>query len=243
MIIGLKSLNEQNMVERVIGDFHDLSWVDRVIVVDGCSSDDTVYELEQFSKVEVYRHKWRKEYHDQEVIQSNILMSYVPMGEIYFILDFDERMSSELKQFLEMVNEKGMNTDTISVSRMSYEMLRHRNSTFAITDRDGWPTLGGRIGQYPDYQLRLIKRKLGMHWVNSPHHVLFGIDQGLFTNAPVKADVIHYHGKEDSRERFRIERQWARCQATRKKLGLVADVFECDLSPEMSKYGEPGYWK
>jgi hypothetical protein len=28
----------------------------------------------------------------------------------------------------------------------------------------------------------------------------------------------------------------------RKKLGLDADVFECDPKPEMALYAEPEYW-
>ena len=42
MWIGMKSLNEEKMVERVIGDIHDEEWVTQIIVIDGWSTDYTV---------------------------------------------------------------------------------------------------------------------------------------------------------------------------------------------------------
>ena len=244
MIVGMKSLNEQNYVGPVIGDIHDEPWVDRIIVIDGWSSDDTVHELKQFKKVEVYSHKWEKWFHAQEVIQSNILFQYIPLGEIFFILDFDERCSDDLKILLADIDKNGMpdDVDCVQVSRRSYELLRFDDSPFAIPDGYGFWLTSHAIGQYPDFQLRIIRRKLGMHWVNSPHHILFGIKEGWFTCKNITADLIHYHGKEDVRDRDRIERQWLRNQARRKHLGLEADVFECDVRPEIAHYALPDYW-
>ena len=82
-----------------------------------------------------------------------------------------------------------------------------------------------------------------MHWINSPHHIMYGMQENLFTNKNIQADLIHYHGKEDARDRHNIERQWLRNQARRKELGLEADIFEGDPSPEMAKYADPEYWK
>ena len=106
MLIGMKGLNEQNYVNPVIGDIHDEPWVDRIIVIDGDSSDDTVHELRQFDKVEVYSHKWEKWFHAQETTQSNILLQYIPIGSIFFILDFDEKCSDELKELLAWIDEE-----------------------------------------------------------------------------------------------------------------------------------------
>jgi len=245
MIIGMKGLNEQNYVQPVVGDIHDEPWVDRIIVIDGGSSDDTVHELRQFDKVEVYIHKWEKWFHAQEVIQSNILLQYIPMGSIFFILDFDEKCSDGLKGMLAKIDREGMpkDADTVHFSRKSYELMRFDDSPFAIPDGNGSWLTSHTIGQYPDYQLRVIRRKLGMHWVNSPHHVLYGMQEGLFTTVNIQADIIHYHGKEDARDRDNIERQWLRNQARRTKLGLEADMFECDVRPEMAKYANPEYWE
>lgn len=245
MLIGMKSLNESKMVKPVIGDIHDEPWVDRIIVIDGCSSDDTVIELKQFPKVEVYCHKWEKWFHAQEVIQSNILLQYVPMDEIFFILDFDEQCSPELKTLLADIDRDGMpgDVDCVHVSRKSYELMRFPDSPFAMPDSHGFWLVSHQIGQYPDFQLRIIRRQLGMQWVNSPHHIMFGLKEGLFTSQNIQADLIHYHGKEDVRDRDVIERQWLRNQARRQHLGLDADVFECDVKPELAQYADPGFWE
>jgi len=246
MIILMKCLNEQNMVKRVISDFHDEKWVDRVIVIDGGSSDFTRIALnnKKLSKVEVYVHPWDFDYHDNEVSQSNIALSYVPLNELAFIMDFDERMSPELKETLAKINTDGIPeyADTAHFSRRSYELMRHEDSPFAIEDDDGWFLLSHEIGQYPDYQLRLIKRRVGMHWINSPHHVMFGVGE-IFTTVNISADIIHYHGKEDARQRQNVEIGWLRTQARRKELGLGYDVFECKPQNDMHKYAQPEYWK
>jgi len=237
------------MVPRVIGDFYKEPWVDRIIVIDGGSTDSTVHALKEFDKVEVFIHPWDFDYHDNEVSQSNIALSYVPANNLAFILDFDEKMSPELKEVLAKIDEDGIpnNCDTAHFSRRSYELMRHEDSPFAIEDDDGWFLTSHSIGQYPDYQLRLIKKKVGMHWVNSPHHVMFGIGQffpyQLFSTVSIDADIIHYHGKEDARQRVRIEKQWLRTKARREELGLAPDCFECTTTPEMAKYGTKKGWK
>jgi glycosyltransferase involved in cell wall biosynthesis len=242
MIIGCKTLNERNNVDLIIGDIHDQPWVDRIIVIDGGSTDGTVQKLREWKKVEVYVHPWIDTYHDQETAQSNILMSYVPYGEIYCILDFDERFSPELKQFLNQVDQVGMPTDenkneldTIHFSRKSFELLRYEDSPYAIKGEDGWWLTSHMIGGYPDYQLRLIKRKVGMHWINSPHHILYGLGH-LYSTGQVKLDILHFHGKEDARQRDHIEQKWAMNQIQRKKLGLIADIFEARLEPHLYEY-------
>jgi len=241
MIILMKCLNEEYAVKRCISDFHDEDFVDRIIVIDGKSNDLTVHELRKFPKVEVYVHEWLHDYHDNEVCQSNIALSYVPKHEVAFILDFDERMSPELKDKLREIN---LNQDDIpessvlNFSRRTFDVVRHEGSTHAVLDDDGWPIILSQIGQYPDYQPRLIKKSIYMHWINSPHHVLSGAGH----SSNVDADIWHFE-KDDARHRRRIEMQWARCQARRKELGLVADLFETTPKIEIAEYYQPEAWK
>ena len=240
MIVGLKSLNEEQMVDRVISDIHEEEWVERIIVIDGWSSDYTVQELNKYAKCEVYLHKWENWYHNQETIQSDILMSYIPHGALYFILDFDERCSQRLKDILAQIDTNGIpeSADVANVSRKTIDVLRYENSPHAILGDDGWAIESHQIGQYPDWQCRIIKRKPEMHWINSPHHHLIGWEKQVNINA----DIIHYE-KDDLRDRKRIEKQWARNQARRKELGLVADSFEGRVDPDIHKFTNPNTWR
>lgn len=240
MIVLMKCLNEERYVYRCISDFHNDPWVDRIVVIDGGSTDYTVPELKQFDKVEVYVHPWADWYHDMEVAQSNIALSYIPQGKVCFILDFDERISPELRLKLADINsQENVEWDTAHVSRRTVEPLRHEDTPFAVLGDDGWPVESHQIGQYPDYQCRLLKRQVGMHWVNSPHHVLFG---SWWVNVNIQADIIHFE-KDDLRDRQRIEKKWLRSQVRRRQLGLVADIFETNVKPELGRYLDPRYWR
>jgi hypothetical protein len=240
MLILMKCLDEEFAIDRVMRNIHDEDFIDRVIVIDGGSTDYTVQELKKWSKVEVFVHPWLDHYFDQETAQSNIALSYVPHGALAFILDFDEMVSDELKKVLRTIKTQGFDYDTGHVSRKTFDVMRHEDSPFAILGEDGWPIISHQIGQYPDYQCRIIKKDYRMRWVNSPHHVLIGWE-GM-TNVNINADVIHYE-KDDYRHRLRIERKWARCQATRKSLGLTRDIFECTPPAEIAKYTNQEEWK
>ena len=82
-----------------------------------------------------------------------------------------------------------------------------------------------------------------MFWMNSPHHVLFGIQDKLFKEVFLDMDILHYDGKDDARDRLAIERKWARAQARRIELGLTPDAFEVKLKPEFVSFGDPEMWK
>jgi len=236
MIILMQSLNEEKMVDPVISDFHNLDWVSRVIVIDGGSQDFTVHKLSQWPKCEVYHHFYDRGYHAAQSMQRNISLTYIPTGETCFILDFDEKMSDDLKSFLEAVDKDGMpmDADVVCVSRTSHESMRHEDSPFALLDDQGFPVPSHAIGEYPDWQGRLIRRDPKMFFINSPHHVLIGTQKQITRE---RTDIIHYHGKADARDRENIEILWATTQARRKTLGLEPDVFESKLAPEFAMYG------
>ncbi len=244
MILLMKCLNEEKMVERVMANVHDEGCFERIVVIDGGSTDFTVHALRQWEKPEVFVHPWISWYHDMEVIQSNIALSYVPHGQMCFILDFDERLTDELKEELEFINKgeppSGWNFKVGHVPRRTYEPHRFPESPYAMVDSGtGWPIQSHQIGQYPDYQCRLIVREVGMHWINSPHHVLHPRDLPSYT---FKSDLHHYE-KDDYRDRTRIEKLWLRAQARRRELGLVEDVFECKPKKEIAECVNPEYWR
>jgi len=238
MIILMKCLNEEKCVKRCIGDFHDEEWGKRISVIDGGSTDYTVCELLELEKVEVFIHPWLDWYHNMEVTQSNIALSYVPNGEWAMIVDFDEKLSDELKQELARFNlsPPAEPVDLVNFSRRTYELMRHEDSPYCMYEEDGWPVISHQIGQYPDYQPRLIRKTPYVYWINSPHHVLYGWRDQVF----VQADIIHYE-KDDGRDRFRIEKQWAQCVARRKSLGLTPDLFDANKKG-FEQFRRPDYW-
>lgn len=245
MYVVLKCLNEQHSVKRCIGDFHNESWVEKIRVIDGGSSDYTVQELKQFSKVEVFIHPYLNWYHDAEISQANIMMSYVPHGSIFFSLDFDERMSPELKLFLEEVdktNKLPEGADLVHIPRRTTECFRHEGSPFAILDEKGWPLESHQIGQYPDYQPRLFRKSHKLHWVQSPHRVPMGYEK-IYNVPPLQGIYIEHFAKDDSRDRDWTERRWLRPLATRKALGLPSDLYEFQIKAEYAEAVNPDYWK
>ncbi len=240
MIVLMKCLDEERAVKRCISNFYNEPFCERIIVIDGGSTDYTRQELKQFSKVEVFVHPWLDEYHDMEVIQSNIGLSYIPENEWCFILDFDEKCNRALKDFLNTFDSKEYERNVINVARETTELCRYEDSPHCILDEDGWPVVSHRIGQWPDYQARIIQKSYKMKWINSPHHMLIGGDAPLNLNQDCY--MIHYE-KDDLRDRERIEKKWLRAQARRKQLGLSYDVFETKLKPEVAKFADPDYWK
>jgi len=240
MIIGMKALNEGFYVKRCLDDFQNESFVDKIIVIDGKSTDDTVYQLKKYDKVEVYIHEWLSWYHDQEITTSNILLSYIPNGEIFFILDFDERMSQELKNTLHNIAFGHISIPdlcSIHFPRRTYEVIRDENDN-AIYQEDGWPIISHQIGQYPDFQMRLMKKNPRFHWINSPHHV----PCGHVSELTFEGDILHYE-RDTIEFRRQRELQWARNIARRKELNLPVDVFEVQAKPEYAEAFEPEYWK
>jgi len=244
MKICMKLLNEEHTIGRCLKDFHDENWVGKVIVIDGGSTDYTVQEAKAFSKVEVFVHPYFDWYHAAEVMQTNIMMSYVNHGEICFLIDADERMSPKLKEVLNDVNTTGNipgGHDCLHFARRTFDLIRHEDSPFCVYEDDGWPMISHQIGQFPDYQARLIRRHYEMHWLRSPHRMLTGV-KSVGNYQDTEAHIIHYE-KDDMRKRHSLERRWLRQDATRKKLGLVQDVFESGAKPEYAEAADPDYWK
>lgn len=245
MRIFMKCLNEQRSVRRVIGDLHDEPWIDEFVAIDGWSSDYTVQELKQFSKVVVHPHKYEDWFHDQEIVQAGILFSYAMEGEIIFLLDFDERLTPELKQLLSDINESQElpeGADLVHIPRRTIEVLRYEDSPIAIMGEDGWAIESHQIHDFPDFQPRLIRKSYKMHWVQSPHRTLIGWTKNHNLSPELGAYIIHYE-KDDYRDREWIERRWLRPDATRASLGLSHDLYATRPKREFAEAAKPEFWK
>ena len=239
MILIMQCVNEEAYIKRLLPEVVVHDFCERIICIDGGSTDYSVQELKKFDKVEVYHHQWNDSYHDQNICQRNIALSYVPVGKTCFMLDFDERLSEWLVKLLTEVDTSGFDGDLGLISRRTFDLMRYPESPFCMYEPDGFPILSNQIGQFPDWQPRLIKRQVEHHWVNSPHHVLYGIKEQI--QMDVEAHIIHYE-KDDARHRERIEKKWLREQARRKMLGLTPDVFECKPKIEIAEYSNPDSW-
>ena len=247
MYVICKCLNEQKSVRRFLTDFIDEPWCSKIICIDGGSSDFTVQELKTWggNKIFVFRHEYLSYYHDAEISQANIAMSYVPNGEIFFFLDFDERCNQELKNFLKDINESKElpeGADLVHVPRRTIEVLRYENSPFAILGEDGWAIESHQIHDFPDFQPRLIRKSFTKHWIQSPHRTLIGWTKNYNLPPELGAHIIHYE-KDDFRDREWIERRWLRPSATRSALGLTHDLHEPQPKREFAEAARPEFWK
>ena len=244
MRVLMKILNEEFEIGRCLKDFHDESWVDKIIIIDGGSTDYTVHEANNFEKVLVFVHPYLDWYHAAEIMQANIMMSYVNHGEIVFLIDADERLSPELKRYLGKIDEENRmphDADLVHIPRKTMEVMRHEDSPFCVYEEDGWPVLSHQTGQFPDYQPRLLRRHHDMHWTHSPHRNLTGFKIN-YNLENMNAYILHYE-KDDIRKRHSIERRWLRPDATRRKLGLVQDVYESGAKPEYAEAADPDFWR
>lgn len=241
MYVAMKCLDEYHAISRCIGDFHDEEFVEKIVVLDGGSTDFTVFELNRFPKVEVHTLVWNDLCPHMETTASNNLLGYIPNGKLLFILDFDEKMSDGLKEKLREIDKGEVyipDLCAVHFSRRTFEPLRYDGSLFCMYDDNGWPMISHQIGQYPDYQCRMFIRHYRLHWINSPHHVLNGHD----TEMCIDADIIHFN-KDDLRDRINLEKKWALCQARRAELGLTADLFETDPKPEIAEFFSMEAWR
>ena len=165
----------------------------------------------------------------------------IPNGEIFFILDFDERMSDELKETLSKIDKGEIyipDMTAVHFPRRTFDVLRHEDSPYAIIGEDGWPLVSNQIGQYPDMQCRLMRKFAEFHWINGPHHVPYGHTSEI----TLLGDILHFE-RNNLHERYYREKQWANNQVQRKKLGLSPDCFETRVNPNIAEAYEIDYWK
>jgi glycosyltransferase involved in cell wall biosynthesis len=140
-------------VERHIAPcLESLSWVDRLVVVDGgpgtVSTDRTV-ELAQAAGAEVIHHLFRDYAH-----QRNVALDQVRADWVFFV-DADERATPELAaEVRSVIGSPG--------AEVGYWVPRHNYIFGRLTLGAGW---------YPDYQMRLVRPDRA-RWERPVHEVV-----------------------------------------------------------------------
>jgi glycosyltransferase involved in cell wall biosynthesis len=154
--------NEERNIRRCL---ESSSWADEIFVVDSFSRDRTVEIAREYTK-QVFERAWTG-YKDQK----NYVLSKAH-GEWILSLDADEEVSEALREEIqEEIRQPGAK-EGYRIPRRSYYQGRWINHS----------------GFYPDRQLRLFKRGLGV-WVGGRVHERVDVrgNVGLLKN-----DLLHY---------------------------------------------------
>jgi len=141
------------------------------------------------------------------------------------------------------VNKNGSlsnGADLVHIARRTVEVIRYVGSPFAVIGDNGWPIESHEIGQFPDYQPRLLRRSVEIHWVQSPHRCAMGCKQTY--NLDPTCYIEHYE-KDDFRDRDWIEKRWLRPVATRMALGLTCDLYPTSAKKEYAEAADASFWK
>lgn len=160
--------DEENNIEECLSS---LGWVDEIIVVDNKSSDKTV-ELAQRLTKKVFLHK------SEEFYQAKNFGIKKASGKWILSIDADERVTAELREEIRRVIASSPQEKGFFIPRKNY-----------LGER--WLKYGG---QYPDYQLRLLKKGVG----NFAPHLVHERIQMKGKVGYLKNPLIHYTYKDFS---------------------------------------------
>jgi len=136
--------NEEKNIERCL---KSLLWTDEIVVVDSYSTDKTVSICKKYTN-RIYQREWPGINKQKEYAVS------LTQNEWVFVLDADEMVSEELsKEIIERLERDNERYDGYMVKRHTYYLGKWIN-------HGGW---------YPDYKLRLFKKKNGYFGGEDPH--------------------------------------------------------------------------
>jgi (heptosyl)LPS beta-1,4-glucosyltransferase len=146
-----------------------VKWADTVIVFDSFSTDDTVNIAAQAGAT-VIQHKF-VDYSQQR----NAALDAVQDEWVLFV-DADERVTPELRSEVEIVIQ--------SKQYNGYWIPRHNYIFGKLTRYTGW---------YPDYQLRLLRRKCARYDTSREVHELVILEGEA---GHLKTPLVHYNYKD-----------------------------------------------
>ncbi len=125
-----------NEEDNIAACLDSISWIERIIVVDSYSDDQTEEICQQYNNLDFYKNKF-KDFASQRNFGLNKIES-----EWVFVIDADERVTEELRdEIIETLNQP---------EAEGYEIARKNYFLGKWIKYCGW---------YPDYTLRLFKSK------------------------------------------------------------------------------------
>lgn len=157
-------------------------WVDEIIVVDSFSQDATVEICRAYTE-KVYQHQWLG-----YVNQKNYALN-LASNDWVLALDADERVSLELRQAIEKEWKRAGYQDYVG-----YYLPRHTYYLGKWINHGGW---------YPDYKLRLFRKRAGK-WAGIDPHDRVVVQQGK--TKKLKGDIHHYTYKNLSAQLRTIDK-------------------------------------
>nr|WP_049773901.1 glycosyltransferase family 2 protein [Halanaerobium hydrogeniformans] len=125
--------NEEENIEECL---KSINWIDKIIVIDSYSDDNTKKISNSFANVEFYQREF-----DDFASQRNFGLEKVKTDWV-FVIDADERVTEELRKEIENLADNSMVN--------GYEIARKNYFLGKWIKYCGW---------YPDYTLRLFKAK------------------------------------------------------------------------------------
>lgn len=156
-------------------------YVDRMVVVDGGSTDDTILTLRNWDGIELYLHPWNDSFSGQ---RNNYLRAAEKNGGTDWILvsDPDELFSEE--------SCKNMRSeiDKIESSGSRYNMIAFESHSVTLK---GNVVANHREDKY--WKPLLFKWNEGIHYIGNPHETLI-IDKGPRI---YNSKMFYYHIKQD----------------------------------------------
>lgn len=150
----------KNEEERIETCLESVKWADEIVVIDSYSQDKTIEIAKKFG-VKIYQREF-----DNYVNQKNWAFSK-SAGEWVLYMDADERILESLKNEIEEI---------ILNNQYSAYAISRRNIIFGKEEKYG--------GFWPDWVIRLIRRKDFVKWVGEIHeHMEFTGKLGYTKNS------------------------------------------------------------
>jgi hypothetical protein len=178
---AITACNEHVELERLLSQLTEyIRPEDEIVVQMDITATDEVKDVVNKYKLTNYFHPLNKDF---ATFKNNL--KGLCAKDYIFQIDADEYLSEELLTYLPVILESNPDVEMFSVPRI--------NTVDGLTEQHikqwGWNVNEKGWVNYPDYQNRILKNILTIHWVNKVHEKLVG---AMVTTAiPPGYDLIH----------------------------------------------------